>query len=132
MPYSQYMPTKKATHAGKKGKAKPAKPSAKTTAKTTKKKAPAKPVSKPTAKKTQKAADKKATPNTSKSAKSTTKDDKKGGKPLSPAASSQMERAKADRREKLAEIRKQVKDGSLVIRQMTPAERKRFAKPEDE
>jgi anti-sigma28 factor (negative regulator of flagellin synthesis) len=38
--------------------------------------------------------------------------------------SSQQERAEAKRKEKLAQIKEQVEDGSLVIRQMTPAERK--------
>ena len=35
-------------------------------------------------------------------------------------------RARAERQKKLREIRKQVKDGTLVIRKMTPAERKKF------
>ena len=39
-------------------------------------------------------------------------------------------REKEKRREKLADIRKQLADGSLVIRKMTPTERKRNpAKP---
>ena len=38
--------------------------------------------------------------------------------------SSQQERAEAKRQEKLALIKEQVEDGSLVIRKMTPAERK--------
>jgi hypothetical protein len=35
-------------------------------------------------------------------------------------------RARAERQKKLREIRKQVKDGTLVIRKMTAAERKKF------
>jgi hypothetical protein len=38
----------------------------------------------------------------------------------------QADRAAERRREKLEEIRSQVKDGSLTIREMTPAERKRY------
>jgi hypothetical protein len=37
----------------------------------------------------------------------------------------QQERAAAKRKEKLAEIQEQIDDGSLVVRQMTPEERKR-------
>jgi hypothetical protein len=37
----------------------------------------------------------------------------------------QQERAAAKRREKLAEIQEQINEGSLVVRQMTPEERKR-------
>jgi hypothetical protein len=39
---------------------------------------------------------------------------------------SQADRAAERRREKLEEIRRQVKDGSLTIRKMTPEERKRY------
>jgi hypothetical protein len=35
-------------------------------------------------------------------------------------------RARAERQKKLREIRKQVKEGTLVIRQMTAAERKKY------
>jgi hypothetical protein len=38
----------------------------------------------------------------------------------------QADRAAERRREKLEEIRRQVKDGSLTIRKMTPAERRRY------
>jgi hypothetical protein len=38
----------------------------------------------------------------------------------------QAERAAARRTEKLQEIRSQVKNGSLTIRKMTPAERERY------
>jgi hypothetical protein len=38
----------------------------------------------------------------------------------------QADRAAQRRREKLEEIQRQVKDGSLKIRPMTPAERKRY------
>ena len=41
---------------------------------------------------------------------------------------SQRERAEKQRRERLALMDKQVQDGSLKIRQMTPAERKRWPK----
>jgi|RhiMethySRZTD1v2_1073278.scaffolds.fasta_scaffold1086148_1 hypothetical protein len=41
---------------------------------------------------------------------------------------SQRERAEKQRRERLALMDKQVQDGSLTIRQMTPAERKRWPK----
>jgi len=41
----------------------------------------------------------------------------------------QQERAAKARLEKLAEIDRQVRDGSLVIRTMTPAERARYPKP---
>ena len=46
----------------------------------------------------------------------------------------QREREAAQRKAKLDRIKEQVDDGSLVIRQMTDAERKRFAKkgPTDE
>jgi hypothetical protein len=40
-------------------------------------------------------------------------------------AKSQRERAEEKRQEKLAAMEEQVKDGSLVIRQMTPEERKK-------
>jgi hypothetical protein len=40
----------------------------------------------------------------------------------------QREREAAQRKEKLDRIKEQVDDGSLVIRQMTDAERKRFGK----
>lgn len=43
--------------------------------------------------------------------------------------SSQQERAAKARSEKLAAIEQQVKDGSLVIREMTPAERAKYPKP---
>jgi hypothetical protein len=39
---------------------------------------------------------------------------------------SQLDRAAERRRQKLAEIRRQVADGSLLIRKMTPEERKRY------
>jgi hypothetical protein len=35
-------------------------------------------------------------------------------------------RARAERAKKLRDIRKQVKEGTLTIRQMTPAERKKY------
>jgi hypothetical protein len=38
----------------------------------------------------------------------------------------QAERAAARRRERIEEMERQVKDGSLKIRKMTPAERKRY------
>jgi hypothetical protein len=41
---------------------------------------------------------------------------------------SQRERAEKQRRERLALMEQQVQDGSLRIRQMTPAERKRWPK----
>jgi hypothetical protein len=41
-------------------------------------------------------------------------------KPLSP----QQQREKARREEKLADVQRQVEEGSLVIRKMTPEERK--------
>ena len=44
-------------------------------------------------------------------------------KPLSPQAARAQERRDA----KLADMAEQVSDGSLVVRQMTAAERKRFA-----
>jgi hypothetical protein len=40
----------------------------------------------------------------------------------------QADRAAERRREKLEEIRSQVKDGSLTIRKMTDAERERYPK----
>jgi hypothetical protein len=40
--------------------------------------------------------------------------------------STQADRAAERRREKLEEIRSQVKDGSLTIRKMTAAERERY------
>jgi hypothetical protein len=39
---------------------------------------------------------------------------------------SQQERQADKRREKLLEIEKQISAGSLVVRQMTPEERKRY------
>ena len=45
--------------------------------------------------------------------------------------STQQERAAKARKEKLAAIEVQVKEGSLVIREMTPAERERYAKSEN-
>ncbi len=42
---------------------------------------------------------------------------------------SQQERAAKAREEKLAAIEEQVKQGSLRIREMTPAERAKYAKP---
>jgi hypothetical protein len=42
--------------------------------------------------------------------------------------STQQERAAKARDEKLAAIEQQVKDGSLVIREMTPAERAKYPK----
>jgi hypothetical protein len=41
----------------------------------------------------------------------------------------QQERAAKARQEKLEEIERQVREGSLVIRTMTPAERARYPKP---
>jgi hypothetical protein len=41
----------------------------------------------------------------------------------------QKERADDRRRQKLAEVEEQVRRGSLVVRQMTPAERERNPKP---
>jgi hypothetical protein len=49
----------------------------------------------------------------------------KGVQRLERKAMTQQERAAAKRREKLAEIQEQIDDGSLVVRQMTPEERKR-------
>jgi hypothetical protein len=43
---------------------------------------------------------------------------------------SQRERAEKKRAQALELMDQQVRDGSLTIRQMTPAERKRWAKPE--
>jgi hypothetical protein len=43
-------------------------------------------------------------------------------------AGPQQRRQEEKRAEKLADIRRQVKEGSLVIRQMTPGERKRAPK----
>jgi hypothetical protein len=40
-----------------------------------------------------------------------------------------QERAAQARKEKLAEIERQVRDGSLVIRRMTAAERAKYPKP---
>lgn len=42
----------------------------------------------------------------------------------------QRERAEKRRLERLALIDEQVREGSLTIRQMTPAERKRWARPD--
>jgi anti-sigma28 factor (negative regulator of flagellin synthesis) len=44
--------------------------------------------------------------------------------------STQQERAAKARAEKLAEIKQQVRAGSLVIREMTPAERAKYPKPD--
>jgi hypothetical protein len=44
----------------------------------------------------------------------------------------QREREAAQRKAKLDRIKEQIDDGSLVIRQMTEAERKRFPKPTQE
>jgi len=41
----------------------------------------------------------------------------------------QADRAAARRSEKLEEIRSQIKNGSLTIRKMTPAERERYPQP---
>lgn len=41
----------------------------------------------------------------------------------------QRERAAREREEKLAAIERQVKNGSLVIREMTPDERRRYPNP---
>ena len=49
----------------------------------------------------------------------------RGCRALARKATTQQERAAAKRREKLAEIQEQIADGSLVVRQMTPEERKR-------
>jgi hypothetical protein len=43
--------------------------------------------------------------------------------------STQRERAEKRREEKLAAIEQQVRDGSLVIRKMTAAERAKYPKP---
>lgn len=43
--------------------------------------------------------------------------------------SSQQERAQKVRDDKLAAIERQVREGSLVIRTMTPAERAKYPKP---
>jgi hypothetical protein len=50
------------------------------------------------------------------------------GSHLDTPTKTQREREAAQRKEKLDRIKEQVDDGSLVIRQMTDAERKRFAK----
>jgi|tagenome__1003787_1003787.scaffolds.fasta_scaffold20963745_2 hypothetical protein len=47
-------------------------------------------------------------------------------------AKTQAEKQKEARREKLAQIRKDIKSGSLVVRQMTKAERKKFPPKGDE
>ena len=47
-------------------------------------------------------------------------------------AGPQQRRQEEKRAERLEEIDRQVKDGSLVIRQMTPAERKQHPKPTGE
>jgi hypothetical protein len=44
----------------------------------------------------------------------------------------QRERAEKQRRERLELMDKQVEEGSLTIRQMTPAERKRWPKPDED
>lgn len=41
--------------------------------------------------------------------------------------STPQERAQEQRRKKLAEVDKQIRDGSLVVRQMTDEERARYA-----
>jgi hypothetical protein len=41
-------------------------------------------------------------------------------------AKTQAEKQKEARREKLAQMRKDIKSGSLVVRQMTKAERKKY------
>jgi len=46
----------------------------------------------------------------------------------SSGAKTQRERQEAKRQEKLQEIEDKVRDGSLVIRQMTPEERERTAR----
>jgi len=43
---------------------------------------------------------------------------------------SQQERAEKRRRERLALMDEQVRNGSLTIRQMTPAERRRWPRPD--
>ena len=45
-----------------------------------------------------------------------------------PSMSTQQERAAKAREEKLAAIEQQIKAGSLVIREMTPAERAKYPK----
>lgn len=50
------------------------------------------------------------------------------GSNLDMPTKTQREREAAQRKAKLDRIKEQVDDGSLVIRQMTDAERKRFAK----
>jgi hypothetical protein len=47
-------------------------------------------------------------------------------------AKTQAEKQKELRREKLAQIRKDVKSGNLVVRQMTKAERKKFPPKDNE
>jgi hypothetical protein len=42
----------------------------------------------------------------------------------------QRDRAEDKRREKLAAIEQQVRDGSLTIRAMTPQEREKYPKPD--
>lgn len=42
----------------------------------------------------------------------------------------QRDRAEEKRREKLAAIEQQVRDGSLTIRAMTPQEREKYPKPD--
>ena len=46
-------------------------------------------------------------------------------------AKTQREREAAQRQAKLERIAEQVTDGSLVIRQMTDADRRRFGEPQD-
>lgn len=46
---------------------------------------------------------------------------------MASAPKTQQERQAEKRRERLDEIQKQIDDGSLVVRKMTPAERKRHA-----
>ena len=45
--------------------------------------------------------------------------------------STQRERAEQKHKEKLEEVERQVQDGSLTIRKMTPEERKQYPKPEN-
>jgi anti-sigma28 factor (negative regulator of flagellin synthesis) len=47
-------------------------------------------------------------------------------------AKTQAEKQKEARREKLAQIRKDIKSGNLVVRQMTKAERKKYPPKKDE
>jgi anti-sigma28 factor (negative regulator of flagellin synthesis) len=49
---------------------------------------------------------------------------------LAGKAKTQQDRAAERRRAKLADIKQQIKAGTLTVRQMTPAERKRHPRPE--